>query len=57
MGNTDEQAIRRVLDGDRDACGILMGRHFNTVYRIAFRITENQYDAEEAIRATFVRAT
>jgi RNA polymerase sigma-70 factor (ECF subfamily) len=56
MGNVDEQAIRRVLDGDRDAYGVLMERHFARVFRITFRITGNHQDAEEAAQEAFLRA-
>src|SRR5580698_6211036 len=56
MGDVDDQAIRRVLGGDRDAYGVLMERHFARVFRVAFRITGNHHDAEEATQETFLRA-
>jgi RNA polymerase sigma-70 factor (ECF subfamily) len=56
MGNVDEQVIRRVLGGDRDAYSVLMERHFATVFRVTFRITGNREDAEEATQEAFLRA-
>lgn len=52
----DADAIERVLAGDRDAYRILMDRHFCTVHRIAFRITGNREDAEDAAQEAFLRA-
>jgi RNA polymerase sigma-70 factor (ECF subfamily) len=56
MGDLDQQAIHRVLSGDRDAYGVLMERHFATVFRITFRITGNHQDAEDAAQEAFLRA-
>ena len=56
MGDVDQQAIRRVLDGDRDAYRVLMERHFATIFRVALRITGNDQDAEEAAQEAFLRA-
>src|SRR5580698_4869463 len=56
METTETETIRRVLDGDRDAYRVLMERHFFTVHRVAFRITGNEADAEEATQEAFVRA-
>ena len=52
----DADAIERVLAGDRDAYRILMDRHFCAVHRIAFRITGNREDAEDAAQEAFLRA-
>lgn len=56
MGDVDQQAIRRVLGGERDAYRVLMERHFATIYRVTLRITGNEYDAEEAAQEAFLRA-
>jgi RNA polymerase sigma-70 factor (ECF subfamily) len=56
MGDVDQQAIRQVLGGDRDAYRVLMDRHFATIYRVALRITGNDQDAEEATQEAFLRA-
>lgn len=56
MSDVDQQTIRQVLGGDRDAYGVLMRHHFATVFRVTFRITGNHHDAEEATQEAFVRA-
>jgi len=56
MNDVEQQAIRRVLDGDRDAYGVLMERRFATAFRVAFRITGNHHDAEETTQEAFLRA-
>ena len=56
MERTDRDAIRDVLAGDRDSYRVLMDRHFQTVFRVAFRITGEREDAEEAAQETFLRA-
>lgn len=56
MMKADADAIERVLAGDRDAYRILMDRHFCAVHRIAFRITGNREDAEDAAQEAFLRA-
>lgn len=56
MGDFDQQAIRRVLGGERDAYRVLMDRHFATIYRVTLRITGNESDAEEAAQEAFLRA-
>jgi RNA polymerase sigma-70 factor (ECF subfamily) len=56
MDKADTEAIRNVLAGNRDAYRVLMDRHFGTVTRIAFRITGNEADAEEAAQEAFLRA-
>ena len=56
MDKAETEAIRDVLAGNRDAYRVLMDRHFCTVTRIAFRITGNEADAEEAAQEAFLRA-
>ena len=56
MDKAETEAIRDVLAGDRDAYRVLMDRHFSAVTRIAFRITGNEADAEEAAQEAFLRA-
>jgi RNA polymerase sigma-70 factor, ECF subfamily len=51
-----DHAIRRaVLTGDKDAYGTLVARYSQTVFRVAFRITGNEHDAEEVVQETFLR--
>jgi RNA polymerase sigma-70 factor (ECF subfamily) len=56
MDKAETEAIRQVLSGDRDAYRVLMDRHFSSVTRVAFRITGNEADAEEAAQEAFLRA-
>lgn len=56
MDKAETEAIRHVLAGDRDAYRVLMDRHFCTVTRVAFRITGNEADAEEAAQEAFLHA-
>lgn len=56
MGNTEQDAIRRILAGDRDAFRVLMDRHLPTVLRMTYRVTGNPVDAEEAAQEAFLLA-
>jgi RNA polymerase sigma-70 factor, ECF subfamily len=55
MGGNDHAAIRAVLSGDRDAYGPLVERHSRTLFRVAFRITGNEADADEVVQDAFLR--
>jgi RNA polymerase sigma-70 factor (ECF subfamily) len=56
MDQAETDAIRRTLAGDRDAYRMLMDRHFHAVFRMAFRVTGDESDAEEAAQEAFLRA-
>ena len=56
MEKAETEAIRDVLAGNRDAYRVLMDRHFCSVTRVAFRITGNEADAEEAAQEAFLSA-
>ena len=56
MAKEEQDAIRRVLAGDRDAYRVLMDRHLPVVLRVTNRITGNAVDAEEAAQEAFLRA-
>lgn len=56
MDKAETEAIRQILTGNRDAYRVLMDRHFHSVFRVAFRITGNEADAEEAAQEAFLRA-
>jgi len=56
MDKEEKEAIRQILSGNRDAYRVLMDRYFVQVHRIAFRITGDQEDAEEAAQEAFLRA-
>ena len=56
MDADESQAITEVLGGQRDSYRLLMVRHYPVAYRLAFRITGNAEDAEEAAQEAFLRA-
>ena len=55
MGKDDHALIRAVLSGDKEAYGALVARHGESMFRVAYRITENESDAEEAAQEAFLR--
>ena len=55
MGRNDHDTIRAVLSGDEDAYGALVTRHSQTLFRVAFRITGNEADAEDVVQEAFLR--
>src|ERR1700761_5381794 len=55
MDRNDQATIRAVLAGDRDAYGALVAHHSHAVFRVAFRITGNEADAEEVVQDAFLR--
>jgi RNA polymerase sigma-70 factor (ECF subfamily) len=55
MEESDHAICRTVLAGDKDAYGTLVARYSQTVFRVAYRITGNEDDADEVVQETFVR--
>jgi len=53
---SDAVTVERVLGGDRDAYRVLVERYSLYIYRLAFRMTGNSYDAEEVVQEAFLRA-
>jgi RNA polymerase sigma-70 factor (ECF subfamily) len=56
MEPSDEVAIGRASRGDRDAFRVLVERHAKAVFRVAYRMTADQTDAEDMVQETFLRA-
>jgi RNA polymerase sigma-70 factor (ECF subfamily) len=52
----DEVAIENARRGDRDAFRVLVERHARPVFRLAFRMTGNEIDAEDMVQETFLKA-
>jgi RNA polymerase sigma-70 factor (ECF subfamily) len=55
MRNSDRALIRAVLAGDKEAYGVLVERHGESMFRVAFRITESEADAQEIVQEAFLR--
>ncbi len=55
MDRNDHEAIRAVLSGDKDAYGLLVAHHSHSVFRVAYRITGNEADADEVVQDAFLR--
>jgi RNA polymerase sigma-70 factor (ECF subfamily) len=55
MDKNDHAAIQAVLSGDKDAYGALVQRHSQSLFRVAFRITGNEADADDVVQETFLR--
>ena len=56
MEMDDAAAVARVRSGDKDSFRLLVERHSQTIFRLAFRMMENEQDAEEVVQETFLRA-
>jgi RNA polymerase sigma-70 factor, ECF subfamily len=56
MGQNDGAAIVAVLAGDRDAYGELVKRHSRMLFRLAYRMTGNEADADDVVQEAFLRA-
>src|SRR5437016_6985315 len=53
---SDETAVARARSGDADAFRLLVERHSRPLFRLAFRMTGNESDAEDVVQETFLRA-
>ena len=56
MDAQDAAAVAQVLAGDRDAFRLLVERHSRSVFRLAYRLTGSQSDADDVVQETFLRA-
>src|ERR1035438_10307106 len=56
MEEQDCDAVVLARSGDSDAFRVLVERHSRNVFRLAFRITGNEQDAEDVVQETFLRA-
>ena len=49
-------AIERARSGDSDAFRLLVEQHSHAIFRLAYRMTGNEQDAEDVVQETFLRA-
>ena len=56
MGQHDGAAIEAILAGDREAYGELVKRHSRMLFRLAYRMTGNEADADDVVQDAFLKA-
>src|SRR6266545_3729448 len=57
MDATESAAVlARARQGDSEAFRVLIERHSRSVFRLAFRMTGNEQDAEDVVQEAFLRA-
>jgi RNA polymerase sigma-70 factor, ECF subfamily len=56
MELTDAAIVGKARAGDADAFRVLVERHSRSLFRLAFRMTGNQQDAEDVVQESFLRA-
>ena len=53
---TDTEAVEQVKAGNRDAYRVLVERYSQSVFRLAYRITRREEDAEDLVQDVFLKA-
>src|SRR2546421_10161556 len=56
MELTDLAFVTKARAGDADAYRVLVERHSRALFRLAFRMTGNEQDAEDVVQESFLRA-
>ena len=56
MEASDLAIVARVKAGEHDAFRDLVERHSRSVFRLAYRLTGHEQDAEDVVQETFLRA-
>jgi RNA polymerase sigma-70 factor (ECF subfamily) len=55
MEDKDYAAVQAILSGDKEAYRALVMRHSQSLFRVAFRTTGNEADAEEVVQEALLR--
>ena len=53
---TDATTVEQARRGDADAFRLLVERHSRPIFRVAYRMTGNEHDADDVVQETFLRA-
>ena len=56
MELADATALSRARSGDTDAFRQLVERHSKAIFRVAYRMTGNEHDADDVVQETLLRA-
>src|SRR5690242_7252977 len=56
MEISDAAFVTKARTGDPDAFRVLVERHSRSLFRLAFRMTGNEQDAEDVVQESFLRA-
>src|SRR5579871_3499615 len=56
MELADRAFVAKARSGDAEAFRVLVDRHSRSLFRIAFRMTGNEPDAEDVVQESFLRA-
>jgi RNA polymerase sigma-70 factor (ECF subfamily) len=56
MHDSDETAVARARDGDREAFRSLVERHSRYLFHVVYRLTRNTEDAQDVVQDTWLKA-
>ncbi|HUP49717.1 MAG TPA: sigma-70 family RNA polymerase sigma factor [Thermoanaerobaculia bacterium] len=56
METMEPATVSRAKAGDADAFRLLVERHSRAVFKVAYRMTRNEHDADDVVQEVFLRA-